>query len=101
METLNAHGNPQSRCGSFHKVQFIVDTGHDLVIKDTLKVSCCLVTKSCSDFFVTPWTVTHQDPLSKGFPREEYWSGLPFPSPGHLPDSGIKPNSFNRQILYQ
>ena len=73
METLNAHGNPQSRRGSVHKVQFIVDTGHDLVIKDTLKVSCCLVTKSCSDFFVTPWTVAHQDSLSRGFP----WTKFP------------------------
>ena len=41
--------------------------------------------------FVTPWTVTSQAPLSIGFPRQEYWSGLPFPSPGDLPDSGIKP----------
>ena len=41
--------------------------------------------------FVTPWTVTYQDPLSMGFSRQEYWSGLPFPSPGDLPDPGIKP----------
>ena len=40
--------------------------------------------------FVTPWTVTHQAPLSKGFPMQEYWSGLPFPSPGDLPHPGIK-----------
>ena len=39
----------------------------------------------------TPQTVAHQAPLSMGFPRQEYWSGLPFPPPGHLPDSGIKP----------
>ena len=43
-----------------------------------------------SDSFVTPWTVAHQDPLSMGFPRREYWSELPFRSPGDLPDSGIK-----------
>ena len=43
--------------------------------------------------FVTPWSVAHQIPLSIGFPRQEYWSGLPFPSPGHLPNSGIKPAS--------
>jgi len=42
---------------------------------------------------VTPWTTVHQAPLSMGFPRQEYWSGLPFPSPGHLPDPGIKPES--------
>ena len=38
---------------------------------------------------VTPWIVTHQAPLSMGFPRQEYWSGLPFPSPEDLSDSGI------------
>ena len=37
-----------------------------------------------------PWTVAHQAPLSMGFPRQEYWSGLPFPSPGDLPDPRIK-----------
>ena len=41
--------------------------------------------------FVTPWTVTHQAPLSMGFPRQEYWSGLTFPSPGDLHDPGIRP----------
>ena len=51
---------------------------------------CCLVE---SDSFVTLWTVAHQSPLSLGFPRQEYWSGLPFPSPGDLPDPGIKPKS--------
>ena len=39
---------------------------------------------------VTLWTVAHQAPLSMGFPRQEYWSGEPFPSPGALPDPGIK-----------
>ena len=46
-----------------------------------------------SDSFVTPWTVPHQAPLSMGFSRQQYWSGLPFPSPGGLPDPGIKPVS--------
>ena len=41
----------------------------------------------------TPWTVACQAPLSLGFSRQEYWSGLPFPSSGHLPDPGIKPTS--------
>ena len=44
-------------------------------------------------FFATPWTVAHQAPPSMGFSRQEYWSGLPFPSPGNLPDPGIKPGS--------
>ena len=41
----------------------------------------------------TPWTVAHQARLSMGFPRQEYWRGLPFPSPGHLPNPGIEPGS--------
>ena len=43
--------------------------------------------------FVIPWTVARQAPLSMGFSRQEYWSGLPLPSPGDLPDPGIKPVS--------
>ena len=41
--------------------------------------------------FEAPWTVAHQAPLSMGFPRQEYRSGLLLPSPGYLPDPGIKP----------
>ena len=41
--------------------------------------------------FVTPWTVAYQAPPSMGFSRQEYWSGLPLPSPGHLPNPGIEP----------
>ena len=43
--------------------------------------------------FVTPWTIAHQAPVSMGFPQQEYWSGLPVPSPGDLPDSVIEPAS--------
>ena len=43
--------------------------------------------------FATPWTVAHQAPLSMGFSRQEYWSGLSCPSPGDLPDPGIEPRS--------
>ena len=43
--------------------------------------------------FATPWTVACQAPLSTGFSRQKYWSGLPFPSPGHLPNLGIGPGS--------
>ena len=42
---------------------------------------------------MTPWTVACQVPLSMGFSRQEYWSGLPFPSPGDLLDPGIEPGS--------
>ena len=53
---------------------------------------CCLVAKSLR-LFATPWTVAHQAPLSMGFPRQEYWPGLPFPPPGDLPDPGVEPDS--------
>ena len=48
---------------------------------------------SCVWLFGTAWTVAYQAPPSMGFSRQKYWSGLPFPSPGHLPNSGIKPRS--------
>ena len=49
--------------------------------------------------FVTPWTVAHQAPLSKGFSRQEHWSGLPFPPPGDLPDPGAEPASLTSPAL--
>ena len=48
---------------------------------------------------VTPWTADCQAPLSTGFSRQEYWSGLPFPPPGNLPDPGIKPASLASSAL--
>ena len=48
---------------------------------------------------VTPWTVAHQAPLPMKFPRQEYWSGLPFPTPGDLPSSEIKPTSLVSPVL--
>ena len=42
---------------------------------------------------MTPWTIAHQAPQSVKFSRQEYWNGLPFPSPGDLPDPGIEPRS--------
>uniref|UniRef100_A0AAA9SXK2 Microsomal glutathione S-transferase 2 n=1 Tax=Bos taurus TaxID=9913 RepID=A0AAA9SXK2_BOVIN len=48
---------------------------------------------SCVRLFATSWTAAHQAPPSVGFFRQEYWNGLPFPSPGDLPDPGIKPRS--------
>ena len=50
----------------------------------------CLI---MSDPFAPAWTVDHQAPLSMGFPRQEHWSRLLFPSPGDLPNSGIEPTS--------
>ena len=53
-------------------------------------VCVCVCVLSRVQLFVTLWTVAHQTSLSVGFPRQEHWSGLPFPPPGDLPDSGIK-----------
>ena len=56
-----------------------------------------LVVKSCP-MLATPWTVVHQVPLPMGFFRQEHWSGLPFPSPGVLPDPEIEPRSPALQV---
>ena len=59
-----------------------------------------LVTKLCLTL-VIPWTAACQAPLSMGFSKQGYWSGLPFPSPGYLPDPEIKRGLLHcRQILY-
>ena len=55
-------------------------------------IACCWVGESCPTL-ERPWTVARQTPPSMGFPRQEYWRGLPFPSPGDLPNSGIEPTS--------
>ena len=52
-----------------------------------------MVSPSRVRLFATPWTIAHWAPLSMGFPRQEYWSGLPFPLPGDLLDPGIEPGS--------
>ena len=57
-------------------------------MKESQSVICSVLSDSA-----TPWTVTRQAPLSMGFPRKEYWSGLTFPSSGDLPDPGIGPRS--------
>ena len=53
-----------------------------------------------SDSFATPWTVAHPAPLIIGFPRQEYWTGLSFSSPGDLPSPGIEPTSPALQVDY-
>ena len=82
-----------------------------ILVKDTTKTAgveggfrclllhCCLVAKS------PPWTVARQASLSMGYPMQEYWSGLPFASPGDRPNPGIKPTTpasvvTGRWILY-
>ena len=61
--------------------------------KPELEYRYCSVVAKLYMTLVTPWPVTHQAPLSMGSPRQEYWSGLLFPSPENLPNAWIKPMS--------
>ena len=60
---------------------------------------CVLSRFSRVSLFLTPWTAAHQAPLSMGFSRQEYWSGLPCPPPGDLPDLGVKFQSLTSSAL--
>ena len=60
---------------------------------------CCMLSRfSRVRLLATPWTVSHQAPLSMGFSRQEYWDGLPCPPPGDLPNPGIEPISPALQV---
>ena len=81
--------------------QLVAYNGQHLIVTSVCWGVCvcvCVCARTCTRalshvrLFVTPWTIAHQA-LSMGFPRQDYWSGLPFPSPGDLPDPGIKPVS--------
>ena len=69
----------------------------DIWVKHVCVCVCVCVRErereSCVLLFSTPWTVAHQASLSMGFSKQAYWSGLPFPSPGDLPNPGIEPRS--------
>ena len=65
----------------------------NFLFSSELVYCCCLVTKSCLTLLRSHGLVARQSPLFMGFPRQEHWSGLPFPSPGDLPDPGIEPVS--------
>ena len=69
---------------------FLKSSGQTAMQDRQKKWSCSVV---CVRLFATPWTVACQAPLSMGFSRQEYWSGLPFPFPGGLPNPGIEPGS--------
>ena len=56
-----------------------------------MTIGMLMLMLSCVQLFATPWTVTLQASLSLGFPRQEYWGGVPFPTPGDLPDPGMEP----------
>ena len=64
------------------------------------KMSAYMCVLSGVQLFVTPWTVAHQGPLSMEFSRQEYWSGLPLPSPGELPKPGIEPASLMSKYIH-
>ena len=66
---------------------------------DSLCMRAQLLSPGWLWLFGTPWTVAHQAPLFMGFPRQEYWSELPFPPPGQLPNSGTKPPSLAAPAL--
>ena len=61
-----------------------------VVLTTEVLVDLCAQSLCCVQLFVTLWTVASQAPLSMGFFRQEYWSGMPFPIPGYLPNSGIE-----------
>ena len=92
-----------------HMSKWIVTTKDSCNCFDKLLVSlwtflcmhACGYAQSLSpvQLFVTPWTVAHQAPLSMEFSRQEYWSMLPFPTPGNLPNPGIKPTSLASPAL--
>ena len=75
----------KQQCGRVSHLFSNLNYSHQVVL-----LLCACVALSHVLLFATPWTVACQDPLSMGFSRQEYWSGLPFPPPGSLPDPGIK-----------
>ena len=62
-------------------------------VRARTRASVCARSLSCVQLFATLWTLACQSPLSMEFSRQEYWSGLPFPPPGDLPDPGTEPMS--------
>ena len=56
-----------------------------------MTIGMLMLMLSCVQLFETPWIITLQAPLSMGFPRQECWGGVPFPTPGDLPDPGMEP----------
>ena len=80
-----------SRKNKYHVLMHIHGIQKDGTDEPICMAVSCSLSRVC--LFATPWTVAYQAPLSMGFCRQEYWSGLPFPSPGDLPDPGIEPGS--------
>ena len=84
---LQKHFHP---VGTYHKT--LTSTIYMKCVCNVMKCVCvCVCVFSHVDSFVTMWTISQQAPLSMGFPRQEYWSGLPLPTPWALPDPRLKP----------
>ena len=84
----NQRGLPASvRCA------FVPEALHPAAVTCSCEILVRWIFSVVSDSFTTPWTVFHQAPLSMEFSRQEYWSGLPFPPPGHLLNPGMEPAS--------
>ena len=79
--------------GGYSRIQLNFGTISPEIGSDSNPLITLLAPSAISPHSATSWTVAHQAPPSMGFSRQEYWSGLPFPSPGDLPDPGIKPRS--------
>ena len=79
--------------GLLHCWQRLLPSGRPWAIREVQKRELPCESESHVRLFVTPWTIIYQAPWSLGFSRQEYWSGLPFPSPGDLPNPGIEPRS--------
>ena len=70
--------------------RYMVHNERVRVVNRPLNVLSCF---SCVQLFAGPWTIAHHAPLSMELSKQDYWSGMPFPFPGDLPDPGIKPKS--------
>ena len=104
VETDSSFGEHKQKRGAVTPLEWIGFTHEEIALKLSKCLEILYFTKSIVCFvcmlvsqlwwiFATPWTVAYQASLSLGFSRQEYWSGLPFPSPGDLPNPGIEPGS--------
>ena len=95
--------NPEllTYCNSFILASYSIEKGNSLSEPSRWKHQWVFLLSCFSSvwLFVAPWTVTCQAPLSMGFSRQEYWSGLPFPPPGDLPNPGVELESLGSPAL--
>ena len=93
MVDYNPRGRKESDTTELFHFHFHCGLSQDVEYSPLCYMLLLLSCFSHVQLFVTQWTVAHQAPMSMGFSRQEYWSGLPFPSPGDRPDPGIEPGS--------